>query len=101
MKKKSLHIKKSIKSFSFIIIILCFCGGLSYIVIDTLIDIYSKFNESKELKETISSLKKNEDYLNNEIKKLEDSEYLARYAREKYFYSKDGEFIIRIPDQFN
>ena len=30
---------------------------------------------------------------------LEDPEYVARYAREKYLYSKDGELIIRIPDE--
>ena len=24
--------------------------------------------------------------------------YIARYAREKYFYSKDGEYILKIPD---
>ena len=26
-----------------------------------------------------------------------DKEYIARYAREKYLYSKNGEFILRIP----
>ena len=39
-----------------------------------------------------------EDKLNSDIKKLKDPEYVARYAREKYMYSKDGELIIRLPD---
>ena len=26
-------------------------------------------------------------------------EYVARYAREKYYYSKDGELIIKLPDE--
>ena len=30
--------------------------------------------------------------------KLQDPDYVARYAREKYLYSKDGEIIIRIPE---
>ena len=44
------------------------------------------------------TLKDEEDKLNSDIKKLKDPEYVARYAREKYMYSKDGELIIRIPD---
>ena len=26
-------------------------------------------------------------------------DYIARYAREKYLYSKDGEFILKIPEK--
>ena len=33
-----------------------------------------------------------------EINKLNDPDYLARYAREKYSYSKEGEYIIKIKD---
>ncbi len=43
-------------------------------------------------------MKDEEDKLNSDIKKLKDPEYVARYAREKYMYSKDGELIIRLPD---
>ena len=43
-------------------------------------------------------LKDKEDELNNTVTKLQDPDYVARYAREKYLYSKDGEIIIRIPD---
>ena len=35
---------------------------------------------------------------NNTVTKLQDPDYVARYAREKYLYSKDGEIIIRIPE---
>lgn len=34
--------------------------------------------------------------LKNEIEKLKDPDYLARYARENYQYSKDGEIILKI-----
>ena len=30
---------------------------------------------------------------------MQDPEYIARYLREKYLYSKDGEDIIRIPEK--
>jgi len=33
-----------------------------------------------------------------DIKKLNDSEFLAKYARTKYYYSKDGETIFAIPE---
>ena len=55
-------------------------------------------NEKKTLSEKLVTLKDEEDKLNSDIKKLKDPEYVARYAREKYMYSKDGELIIRLPD---
>ena len=54
--------------------------------------------EKKLLENKLVSLHNKEVELNSDIKKLEDPEYVARYAREKYMYSKDGELIIRIPD---
>ena len=36
------------------------------------------------------------DDLKVEITKLQDPEYLAKYARENYLYSKEGELIIKI-----
>lgn len=40
------------------------------------------------------TLKDEEDKLNSDIKKLKDPEYVARYAREKYMYSKDGNLLL-------
>ena len=34
-----------------------------------------------------------------DVEKLEDPDYIARYAREKYMYSKDGEIILRLPEE--
>lgn len=50
------------------------------------------------MNDKLISLKDEQEILNSDIKKLEDPDYVARYAREKYMYSKDGELIIRIPD---
>ena len=33
-----------------------------------------------------------------DIKRLSDPLYVARYAREKYLYSKEGEIILRIEE---
>lgn len=65
-------------------------------IVDQIVD---KYKEAHELEEKMADLAEKEEDLNNEIKKLQDSDYLARYAREKYFYSKDGELIIRIPEE--
>lgn len=47
--------------------------------------------------EQLVKLKEEEEYLKVEVEKLKNPDYVARYAREKYLYSKDGEFNIRIP----
>lgn len=54
--------------------------------------------EEKNLKEKLNSLQAEEQELKIEIQKLKDPDYLARYARENYLYSKDGEYIIKIED---
>lgn len=64
-------------------------------------EIVEKYSEAARLEEKMAYLKEEEQYLNNEITKLQDTDYLARYAREKYFYSKNGELIIRIPTEEN
>jgi len=61
-------------------------------------EIIDKYNEKKQLTDKLISLEESKKELENNVKKLEDPEYLARYAREKYFYSKDGELILRIPE---
>ena len=61
--------------------------------------IYDKYNEASELEVKLADLKDNEEKLESEINRLQDPEYLARYAREKYFYSKENELIIRIPEK--
>ncbi len=58
--------------------------------------IYSNIKEKKELEKAYKERLEEEELLKSEINKLQDEEYIARYAREKYLYSKDGEIIIKI-----
>lgn len=58
--------------------------------------IYSNVKEKKELELKYIEILEREDLLKSEISKLEDEEYVARYAREKFLYSKDGEIIIKL-----
>lgn len=52
----------------------------------------------KSLNEEMVLLEDEKKVIEADIKKLQDSEYIARYAREKYFYSKEGELILRIKE---
>ena len=58
--------------------------------------ILSNIKEKKELELKYKEILEEEELLKSEINKLQDEEYVARYAREKYLYSKDGEIIIKI-----
>ena len=78
-------------SIALIIFIIFTVGGVFF-------DIVDKYKEKNELENKLIALEEKKKELENDVKKLEDPEYLARYAREKYFYSKDGELILRIPE---
>ncbi len=61
--------------------------------------ILSKYKEKQELEAKLQELKEEEKDLSMDVEKMQDPEYVARYLREKYFYSKSGEVIIRIPEK--
>lgn len=62
------------------------------------VEIYDKYQENKNLEKELLELKDKEAKLRLDAERLQDPDYIARYAREKYLYSKDGEYIIKIPE---
>lgn len=95
MKKKTS--KGAIRRMS--LLFLLFCGVLIYSGYVTFIywgKILDKHKEKKDLEKEYANLVKKEELLEKEVSKLQDPDYIAKYAREKYLYSKDGEFIIKI-----
>jgi len=60
------------------------------------VQIFKNIKTKEELDLVYKEKLKEEEKLQSEITKLQDPEYIARYAREKYLYSKDGEIIIKI-----
>ena len=98
-RKAKFSMKKTVKRvlvfgiFSFTTIF--FVGVTIFNIVNQIMD---KYKEASLLEKRIVTLSEKEEDLNNEILKLQDKDYLARYAREKYFYSKNGELIIRIPN---
>ena len=53
----------------------------------------------RKLEEKYEKLLSDKDILEEDVVKLQDPEYVAKYAREKYLYSKDGELIIKIVEE--
>lgn len=95
-KKKKKNVK--VRLLLFFLVFGSIIGSLSYSFFSNVSKIIEIKKEKVALKEKLVNLKDEEDKLNSDIKKLRDPEYVARYAREKYMYSKDGELIIRLPD---
>ncbi len=54
--------------------------------------------EIKLLQESYEELLDTEEALKAEVQKLQNPEYVERYAKEKFLYTKDGEIIIRKTD---
>ena len=83
---------------------LAFFGTLSLIVIGYTVfsfvyysvNLLKAKNENTNLENKLKTLQNDEENLKIEIQKLKDPEYIARYARENYSYSKDGEYIIKL-----
>ncbi len=100
----SKKIKKKAKKQTFRVIVfgiacLFIIGGILTTITRVWINIYDKYKEKQELENKILALKEEEEELTVDVERLQDPEYIARYLREKYFYSKNGEYIIRIPEE--
>ena len=96
--KKKINKKARTRIILFFLIFGSIMVSLSYSFFSNVSKIIEIKNQKKALNDKIASLKEEQEKLNLDLKKLEDPEYVARYAREKYMYSKDGELIIRLPD---
>lgn len=97
-KKSSKRLKR--KRVKRIMLVTVICFGINayilYSVGSILKDVYNMKNENKELTVKLDDLKEEEDVLKSEVKKLKDPVYVAKYAREKFLYSGDNEYIIRM-----
>ena len=73
-------------------------GYMSYSTITYWKQILQNKKDTKELEKKYSKLVANKEILEKDLVKLQDPDYVAKYAREKYLYSKEGELIIKIVD---
>lgn len=104
--KKKKVIKKTMKPKKRPFRLLVF-GGISAVaisivlgyIVNVSLDITNKYKEKQELTDKLVKLKEEEQILNIDVEKLKDPEYVGRYLREKFLYSKDGEYIIKMPNE--
>ncbi|NMA50753.1 MAG: septum formation initiator family protein [Mollicutes bacterium] len=94
MKRKTRKERKRLIAISVIMILL-----LSFMCYSNYGNFHTIMNNRKKvsvLNSEYIKLQKENKSLKTEIAKMEDPEYLARYAKEKYLYSSDNEIIIRV-----
>lgn len=95
MAKRKNKIKR--KRRMILVTILCLIVNvyIIYSVSSIFSEVHQKKIESKKLSVELNDLKDEEDVLKSEVNKLKDPVYIGKYAREKFLYSGDDEFIIR------
>ena len=92
--KKTKKEKKRLVYISF-----CIIGLLVTLVSSVFKDwqeIMDNNSQIKSLSAEYENLLSEEEKLESDVTKLQDSEYVARYAKEKFMYSGDGDIIIRM-----
>lgn len=97
-KKKKYNIKTKSRMFVIFLIFGVVISTLGYHLFSNLYQINVMKKEKKQLEEQLAILSDEQEVLESDIEKLSDPDYIAKYVREKYLYSKDGELIIRIED---
>ena len=97
-RKKRKTSKSKIRIFLSIIIFGSVTAALGYNCLMNILKIQEMKKEKRTLEKELVSLKEEKETLETDILKLEDPDYIAKYVREKYFYSKDGELILRIDE---
>lgn len=94
--KKKMRFRRKIRLFFAFVLFGGILSLLSYRFFYNIKQIDDMNKKKKSLNDELVKLDEEKKVLESDIQKLKDPTYVARYAREKYLYSKDGELIIRI-----
>ena len=96
MKKKGL--KKARRRLLLLMIVFIFILiSVSINLFKVWLQVIDNNNSIASLNMEYDKLMEEEKQLKSDVNKLQDPDYVARYAREKYLYTKDGELITKIP----
>ena len=95
-KKKRRASKSKIRIFISLVVFMFVTAALGYDCLNNILKIQGMKKEKKDLEEKLVTLQEEKESLESDILRLEDPDYIAKYVREKYFYSKDGELILRL-----
>ncbi|MFV0275383.1 MAG: FtsB family cell division protein [Bacilli bacterium] len=67
---------------------------MSFLIINDVIKIHNLNDKTNLIEENLSLAKEENENLKTTIVKLQDNDYLSKFAREKLLYSKENELII-------
>lgn len=70
-----------------------------FIILSYAYNIRSLELEKIRLENYLVNLKEEANNMEDEIEKLKDPEYIAKYARENYLYTKQGEYVLKIEEK--
>jgi cell division protein DivIC len=80
-----------------------FASLLSYLMISSFLSqttkLEAKIAQKKQVDNQLADLKKERNNLKQEIINLNDDDYIAKFARKEFFFSKENEVIFTIPDE--
>ena len=99
---KNVHNKKRKKTLRFLLFGVASFVFVMYffsLVVNMSLEIVGKYKEKDSLNDKLDDLREEEQELSTYVLKLQDPEYIGRYLREKYYYSKDDEYIIKLPSK--
>ena len=96
-KNSNLTVKQRTRVALFSLVLLGICASVFFNLFGDWKQIVVNRSSISSLNAEYNLLQKEAQKLESNVNKLQDTDYVARYAREKYLYTKDGELIIRIP----
>lgn len=73
--------------------------ALMYTLFSSGMTVYQRQQDIANLEKQKNTLEKEKENLENEIELLSDEDYIARYARENYVFTRDGERVAIIPNE--
>lgn len=92
--------RKSRKRTKRILLVFIVCFAINFAILYNLgtmfLNVKEKKVENDLLVVELGELKEEGEALKVEVNKLKNPEYVAKYAREKFLYSKDNEYVIKI-----
>ena len=96
-RKKARH-KKRLRRAATLAVMGLFLGALGYVTFaDRIVKLRETERQLVEYEKQYEQLKTQEEYYRQEISKLENEDYIALLARERYFKSEEGEIIFKLP----
>lgn len=77
--------------------------GIFVVTVFTILSYAYRINNLRltkiKLEEKLVALKEDAAMMTDEIEKLKDPEYIAKYARENYLYTKDSEYVLKVEEK--